>query len=126
MKHKAAFFLATIFSLLFKFSNGQMDTLVIKGRVTDCLTKESIPFATVAISSFSTMTDLDGNFTLKYPYAINTKFKLTVKYLAYNDYSVTLNKKKSRKELKINLKPSTDPARVPEIYAPQEPMKKEK
>lgn len=38
----------------------------------------------------------------------------------------TLNKKKSKKALKIYLKPSADPARVPEIYAPQEPLKKDK
>lgn len=126
MTHKTNLFLVTIFLLLFKPCSGQTDTLIIKGTVLEKTTNLEIVMAKVSIDSFSTTTDINGNFVLKYPCSTDKKFTLTVKYLGYDDYSVTLDKKKSKKALKIYLKPSANPARVPTIYAPQEPMKKEK
>lgn len=124
MTYKTTFFLVTIFLLLFKPSIGQTDTLIIKGTILEDSTDLAIVFAKVSIDSITTTTDINGNFVLKYPCSTDKIFTLTVKYLGYNDYSVTLDKKKSKKALKIYLKPSSDPARVPIIYAPQEPMKR--
>lgn len=102
------------------------DTLIIKGTVIDSSANEPIPFAKVSIDSFTTTTDFDGNFVLKYQCATDKKFMLTVKYIGYSDYSVTIDKMQSSKKLKIYLHQNSVPIRVPIIYAPQEPMKKDK
>lgn len=126
MTHRTKLFLLTIFLLLFKSSSGQTDTLIIKGRVLEDSTDLAIVMAKVSIDSFSATTDINGYFVLKYPCSTDKIFNLTVKYVAYNDCSVALDKSKSKEPLKIYLKPSSDPARVPIIYGPQEPMKKDK
>ena len=76
----------------------------ISGILTDEKTNEPLPFATVLINQYNgTVTNIDGEFTLKLPKNIS---EIHVSYIGYNDKTIQLSK--NNQFLKITLTPNIE------------------
>ncbi|MBW3544165.1 MAG: DUF5686 and carboxypeptidase regulatory-like domain-containing protein [Bacteroidetes bacterium] len=78
-------FLLTLFSVLW-IGNVAFAQTEVKGRVTDALTKEPLPFANVLFSgtTVGVTSDFDGYFLLSSPQHFDS---ITVSYIGYKKYS---------------------------------------
>lgn len=81
--------------------------MVIRGRVRDIATSANIAYATVYISStsYGTTTDDEGRFELEYKPRSSNNDTIVVCYVGYKDFSQPI--KKSVRDLKIDLEPTS-------------------
>ena len=79
--------------------------VIIKGKVIDAQTKETIPFAYVQVvgTSIGAVTDEDGNFTLTYG---KIPFRLKVSFVGYKTETITISTIRT-KSLEIKLTPES-------------------
>ena len=89
--------LSIIFILFFTITNGQEG--IVKGKIQDAITNESLPFSSVALknSAIGTIADANGYFELKVPALPVT---LVVSYSGYVTQEVVIS---STDKLKIQL-----------------------
>ncbi len=85
-------FVALLAMMLFVIQVSAQSGLTIKGKVVDAATKEGLPGAAVTVkgTSTGTVTDVDGEFTLKLENAAEV---LIVSYVSYNTQEVSVNVK---------------------------------
>src|SRR5690606_435799 len=78
--------------VLFVFNASAQSSITIKGKVIDAITKEGLPGAAVTIkgTSTGTVTDVEGEFTLKLDKATEI---LVVSYVSYNTQEVNVKVK---------------------------------
>jgi hypothetical protein len=101
-KHWILLFFSIVTCNIFVFSQSiKYPSPIVKGQVTDAQTKEAIPFAFIKImgTTNGTMTDIDGNFTLR----TNTNhFNIIVSCIGFKTDTIQINADRST-NLKIKL-----------------------
>ncbi|MCX7861537.1 MAG: DUF5686 and carboxypeptidase regulatory-like domain-containing protein [Bacteroidales bacterium] len=102
---KSILFLHSILFFLSSFSQH-----IISGKILDKKTREPIPFANIIVknSSYGTVSDIDGNFTLTVP---QLPVSLQVSYIGFETCSIEVLHQ--TKQLQITLTPTT--IQLPEI-----------
>ncbi len=95
-------FLSALVFFVITFSGVAQFKYTIKGQVTDCVTKESVPFATVVCDDKKTgaITDVDGYFSLSLTEEIKS---IEVLYIGYRTEVVELGRLKVGETLTLNI-----------------------
>jgi hypothetical protein len=103
-------FVLSIFSVLF-FSlqlnaaplvQNETTTTVLRGSVSDKLTKETLAGATITANGQKVYTDLDGNFTLSN--MCEGACKVKINYISYVEQNIDVDLNRT-KTIEINLQP---------------------
>jgi hypothetical protein len=97
---------------------------IIKGRVSDELTNEPIPFCTILLDDTDdgTTTDIDGNFTLE---GLEPGlYSLTATYVGYRDETVFEIQVTNAKPAEVNIQMKTATQNLEEVVVKASPFKK--
>ncbi len=113
---KKLLFLLLVFSSAFVRSQSKQDRFTVSGTIKDSKTGEELIGATIFLpdtTGIGTVTNAYGFFSLTIP---TTKKQITVRYVGYNDYTVTLDSAK-KQTLNVSLLPASKALKEVEIKA---------
>ena len=79
----------TIFFCIICFSAKAQN--VISGRIIDAKTKETLPFAHLISKRVKSVSDIEGNYSLKVPTTVNLRDSIRISLIGYEEYKTTLN-----------------------------------
>ncbi len=96
-------FQSTLFAINKNDGNSENKNNVITGKVIDATTNDALPFVNIIVTDLKTgtMTDFNGNFSIKLP---DGKYKIDFKTLGYKSVSKIIEVQGGPKVIKLNVK----------------------
>ena len=108
MRHNLLRFILLPAMLFFVYSAFAQDVKRINGKIEDSTTGYPLPYASVLLinSSFSNVTNSDGEFSLNVP-SSNLKDSLLISYLGYKNLKVPVSDFIGKKNKRVKLEPTS-------------------